>query len=221
MDEASDPTLAACCLRDLEDQRRARELQSKLAARDTVAAKERAAMAPFAAARSDEMGGALESALNETGGGLVVVLASDGDGRGGDTSLAEAYARGLDDWTEAGDGRRWIRFRGPIQTLESRRPALLVFNDRIRMLTLTREQLEAEPWYRIAALLTTMIAQVNRGGGKDSSGEEDEEEKNSCPKPGCDRRFHHVHVQSRWRNEEFLERDRDGERDGEDNEKGT
>jgi len=80
-------------------------------------------------------------------------------------------------------------------------PALLVWSQQTQVLALDARLLEKEtPRTLFARLQALRTVSADKEENADHS---DDERGFRCSKPGCDRRFHHIHVVDKYKNREF------------------
>jgi len=93
-------------------------------------------------------------------------------------------------------------------------PSLLVWMHGASLLRLDKRALERETPRTLLAKLTALSGKASQRPASKTTTTPP-----ACGKPGCDRTFHHVHVQSRYKNAAFDTSDNDD--DDDDNESGS
>ena len=242
-----DPALSACCVKDLEERRLRAAYEARLRAGD-VTNRARAVrdaiskeMLPVAAASGSAQ--ALDVLGLVAGGGasrgVAAVLVVDEDARVETSALESSVNDGLAEWASAAERgatkrtcvvHRRLRAGDELCPGDVRLPALMIWSDGVLRMTLDALRLAREPWPRVLALLGT----VERSSSSKGSREEEEDggdddvgprkrttpSTSRCGRAGCDRTFDHVHVQSRWRNQEFVDAEKAAAADDDDDDNG-
>ena len=223
-----DPTLSACCLRDMEDRKQAAKWKAELKRNDPVErseirARQGAGIASLFTNDCDGHHSHVNRQLRLPKGTFVEISECDITSAiaNGDfvvcLALAESPSQlelSIKEWLDGMDCAL-VSHRFRPSTCRScflneniRLPALILWNKGERLLALERNRLEAETEGSLLSRLTLMRRQASDGDKSDNSEDEDERKTGrssyfKCGKAGCSRTFHHVHVQNKWKNSEF------------------
>jgi hypothetical protein len=227
--DMNDPTLSQCCVRDLEDRKRAAAFKAELRRNDPILKAEMRAKVGAGIMFGNSQQHAQHNhthasnpafptgKLIETDECNVISAASSG---GFVVCLAlppssTPFETALRNWIDGFDCILMAhRFRP--STCKScflnediSLPALIVWSKGARLLAMDRPKLESENEATLIGRLTVMKRQFSSSDDNESDNEDDDNTTTGrnnffkCEKHGCSRTFHHVHVKEVWKNSGF------------------
>lgn len=222
-----DPTLSACCIRDLQERKQAAAWKAELKQNDPVERAEARARqgAGIASLFTSNHHSHSHLPLNISKGSLAEVGECDISSivSGGQFVVCLAMSEtpselqsSLREWIDGFDAIlvahifRPAACRNCFLNENIRLPALIVWNKGERQIVLERNRLEAETEVSLIARLTLLKRQASDSNDSEEESDERETGRNAyfrCGKPGCDRSFHHVHVKDTWKNSAFETND--------------
>ena len=223
-----DPTLSACCIRDLEERKQAAAWKAELKRNDPVERAEAMRKVVGGAESGGQHHRHHQSVPNFPRGKLVETNECNLGGIINKGMFVVCLAlpefptlleSAMRNWMDGFDSVLLIhRFkpsacRNCYLDENLKLPALVVWSQGERVMLIDRNRLEAETETSIIARLTLAKRQCTTN--LDDDDDDDEETgtgRNSyfkCEKQGCTRTFHHVHVANRWKNSTFENHQQD------------
>jgi hypothetical protein len=229
--DETDPTLASCCIRDIQDRKQAAKFKAELRSKDPV---ERAVQtrkhgaeiglakpclipefSPSFVAAKFPIGRFVET--NEcnllgvaSSGTFAICLALP--------EIPSSLEVSIRDWLDGFESVllchrfKQATCRTCFLNENIRLPALVVYDCGESVLTLDRMRLESESETSLLTRLTLVKRQraqeKKREMGSDDESEKPRTGRNNffvCEKEGCNRSFHHVHVKSTYKNSSFQD----------------